>query len=128
MSMMCPPQSVKIVSTPSFFRAFATRCPPETTLASRLFCWRVSSAVVLRWVGVSTVAILHPRCQVRRVRLTPVLSGRLCRGIRRTGRSEVPLPQGSQHDQRQDRGNHVEGHGDGEYAVPPLVLGDRRRD
>src|SRR5262245_24855347 len=29
MSMMWPPQRVKITSTPSFFRARATRCPPE---------------------------------------------------------------------------------------------------
>src|SRR3954470_169087 len=29
MSMMCPPHRVKIVWTPSAFRAFATRWPPE---------------------------------------------------------------------------------------------------
>ena len=29
MSMMWPPHRVKIVSTPSAFSAFATRCPPE---------------------------------------------------------------------------------------------------
>src|SRR5271165_1207421 len=46
MSMMCPPHSVKIVSTPSLLSALATRCPPDTTLASRLFCCSVSSAVV----------------------------------------------------------------------------------
>src|SRR6266542_6343801 len=51
MSMMWPPHSVKIVSTPSLFSAFATRCPPETTFASRVFCFSVSSAVV---VGVAT--------------------------------------------------------------------------
>src|SRR5579863_4937081 len=44
--MMWPPQRVKMVSTPSFFSALATKCPPDTTLASRLFRCRVSSAVV----------------------------------------------------------------------------------
>src|SRR3974390_3146944 len=47
MSMMWPPQSVKIVSTPSFLSALATKWPPETTLASRVFCFSVSSAVVV---------------------------------------------------------------------------------
>src|SRR6516162_9067529 len=47
MSMMWPPQSVKIVSTPSFFSALATRWPPETTSASRLLRLSVSSAVVV---------------------------------------------------------------------------------
>src|SRR5215472_17796335 len=46
MSMMCPPQRVKIVSTPSFFSALATRWPPEMTSASRLLRLSVSSAVV----------------------------------------------------------------------------------
>src|SRR5882757_7477638 len=45
MSMMWPPHSVKIVSTPSFFSARATRCPPEITSALRDFCLSVSSAV-----------------------------------------------------------------------------------
>src|SRR5580692_6934406 len=60
MSMMCPPHSVKIVSTPSFFKALATRCPPETTLASRVFFFSVSSAVVLTGVPetLSTVAFI----------------------------------------------------------------------
>src|SRR5919106_5457225 len=44
---MCPPQSVKIVSTPSFFRALAARWPPEMTTVSVLFLWRVSVAVVV---------------------------------------------------------------------------------
>src|ERR1019366_2386926 len=48
MSMIWPPQSVKIVSTPSFLSALATRWPPETTLLSRSFCFSVSSAVVVR--------------------------------------------------------------------------------
>src|SRR3569623_1885461 len=47
MSMMWPPHSEKIVSTPSFLSAFATRWPPETTPALRVFCLSVSSAVVL---------------------------------------------------------------------------------
>src|SRR5690242_12845241 len=45
--MMWPPQSVKIVSTPSLFSAFATRWPPEMTSASRLLRLSVSSAVVV---------------------------------------------------------------------------------
>src|SRR6267378_8175673 len=57
MSMMCPPQSVKIVSTPSFFSALATRCPPEMTLASRLFRLSVSSAVVVPLLSVVLVAV-----------------------------------------------------------------------
>src|SRR3982074_2040936 len=62
--MMCPPQSVKIVSTPSFFSALATRWPPEATPASRLFLCRVSSAVldfVCTGTGF-TVAISPPNC------------------------------------------------------------------
>src|SRR4029077_1065411 len=46
MSMICPPHSVKMVSTPSALRALATRWPPEMTFASRLFCCSVSSAVL----------------------------------------------------------------------------------
>src|SRR5258706_16383942 len=46
MSMIWPPHSVKIVSTPSFFSARATRCPPEITSALRDFCLSVSSAVL----------------------------------------------------------------------------------
>src|SRR5215467_16310976 len=45
MSMMCPPHSVKMVSTPSFLRALATRWPPETMLGSALLRARVSWAV-----------------------------------------------------------------------------------
>src|ERR1700679_1547588 len=60
--MMCPPHRVKMVSTPSFFSALATRWPPEITLASRIFRCSVSSAVVAL-VGLEmglTVAILSP--------------------------------------------------------------------
>src|SRR5918994_1726312 len=48
MSMMCPPHSVKMVSTPSFFRALATRCPPEirSSVASSLVVWSPLSAMV----------------------------------------------------------------------------------
>src|SRR5579859_709296 len=62
MSMMWPPQSVKMVSTPSFFRALATKWPPEITFASRLLRCRVSSAVVaLGGLEVGfTVAIVSP--------------------------------------------------------------------
>src|SRR5882762_7237206 len=56
MSMMCPPHRVKIVSTPSFFSALATRCPPEMTLASRLLRLSVSSAVVVPLLSVVLVA------------------------------------------------------------------------
>src|SRR3954466_6379740 len=59
MSMIWPPQRVKIVSTPSFFSAFATRWPPEATPASRLFRRRVSSAVVDCLL--SFVALFIPR-------------------------------------------------------------------
>src|ERR1700757_4612069 len=45
MSIMCPPHSVKIVSTPSFLRALATRCPPETMSGSALLRANVSWAV-----------------------------------------------------------------------------------
>src|ERR687898_2776020 len=46
MSMMWPPHSVKIVSTPSFLSALAARWPPEMTLASVLLRCRVSVAVL----------------------------------------------------------------------------------
>ncbi len=42
MSMIWPPHSVKIVSTPSFFSALATRWPPEMTPASLLYLASVS--------------------------------------------------------------------------------------
>src|ERR1700730_2295047 len=45
MSMMWPPHSVKIVSTPSFLSALATSLPPEITLPTLFFCFSVSSAV-----------------------------------------------------------------------------------
>src|SRR5438270_1956125 len=57
MSMMWPPQSVKMVSTPSFFRALATRWPPEMTLVSRLLRLSVSSAVVVLRVSGDLVAV-----------------------------------------------------------------------
>src|SRR5580704_3667376 len=44
--MMWPPQSVKIVSTPSLLSARATRWPPEINVASLLFGRSVSSAVL----------------------------------------------------------------------------------
>src|SRR5579863_8811110 len=59
MSMMWPPHRVKIVSTPSFLRAFATRWPPETSVASLLFGRSVSSAVVeLVALGTDADAVL----------------------------------------------------------------------
>src|ERR1700747_3713097 len=60
--MMWPPQSVKIVSTPSFFRALATRWPPEMTSASRLLRLSVSSAVVvvLLSAGLGAVSSIKP--------------------------------------------------------------------
>src|SRR4029077_1983893 len=57
MSMMCPPHRVKTVSTPSFFSALATRCPPEITLASRDLRLSVSSAVVVPLPSVVLVAV-----------------------------------------------------------------------
>src|SRR6266436_6831261 len=57
MSMMCPPHRVKIVSTPSFFSALATKCPPEMTLASRVLRLSVSSAVVVPLLSVVLVAV-----------------------------------------------------------------------
>ena len=45
MSMMWPPHSVKIVSTPSFLSARATRWPPEMTLPLRSFLASVSREV-----------------------------------------------------------------------------------
>src|SRR5262245_58403813 len=44
--MMCPPQSVKIASTPSALRARATRWPPVTARAAGA-AWR-STAVAIR--------------------------------------------------------------------------------
>src|SRR5215831_4295736 len=64
MSMMWPPQRVKIVSTPSDFSALATRCPPETMLGSALLRASVSSAVVLTgfaFVAASAMGILLNR-------------------------------------------------------------------
>src|SRR2546427_12837999 len=57
MSMMWPPQSVKMVSTPSFFRALATRWPPEMTPVSRLLRLSVSSAVLVLRVSAGLVAV-----------------------------------------------------------------------
>src|ERR1700736_6879534 len=92
--MMCPPHSVKIVSTPSFFSAFATRWPPEATPASRLFLCRVSSGVVdFVCPGTGfTVAISPPNCLMVLYlfdsrfdsRGPPVTDGGSCR--RRVGR------------------------------------------
>src|ERR1700722_4690655 len=59
MSMMWPPQSVKIVSTPSFLSARATRWPPDIRAASLLFGRSVSSAVVgVGALGAATDAVL----------------------------------------------------------------------
>src|ERR1019366_10507768 len=55
MSMIWPPHSVKIVSTPSFLSALATRWPPETRAASLLFGRSVSSAVVAIGAGADAV-------------------------------------------------------------------------
>ena len=60
-SMMCPPQRVKIVSTPSFASAAPTKCPPEMTPASWLFLARVSSAVVDRIRSLATLAMICSR-------------------------------------------------------------------
>src|SRR5437016_9723851 len=65
MSMMCPPHRVKIVSTPSFLSALATRCPPEMTLASRLLRLSVSSAVVVALLSVVLVAVSSMDASIR---------------------------------------------------------------
>ena len=46
-----------MVSTPSFLSAAATKCPPETTLWSRLFRANVSSAVLDVCLSVETLAM-----------------------------------------------------------------------
>src|SRR2546423_8450886 len=65
MSMMCPPHRVKMVSTPSFFSALATRCPPEMTSALRLFRLSVSSAVVVALPSVVLVAVSSMDASIR---------------------------------------------------------------
>src|SRR5438132_156493 len=86
MSMMWPPQSVKMVSTPSFFRALATRWPPEMTLVSRLLRLSVSSAVVVLRVSAGLVAV---SCIDASITIScepggPVILGRSCGVFRRS--------------------------------------------
>src|SRR5918996_5890965 len=70
MSMIWPPHSVKIVSTPSFFRALAARWPPEMTLASVLRCFSVSVAVV-DMIPLAPSRVRLARLLARRLRLDP---------------------------------------------------------
>src|SRR5271170_2740075 len=111
--MMWPPQSVKMVSTPSFLSALATRWPPEITLASRLLRCRVSSAVVaLTGLGVGfTVAMLSPSsgCWMLGAALREMLD-----------------PHGLQHEERHQRCDHVEGHENRKHRGPAVRLCDDR--
>src|SRR5919106_1443068 len=68
--MIWPPHSVKIVSTPSFFRALAARWPPEMTLASVLRCFSVSVAVV-DMIPLAPSRVRLARLLARRLRLDP---------------------------------------------------------
>src|ERR671918_414114 len=70
MSMMWPPHSVKIVSTPSFRSALAARWPPEMTLASVLRCFSVSVAV-LDMIPLASFSCRLARLLARRIRLDP---------------------------------------------------------
>src|SRR5579872_5455281 len=82
--MMCPPHSVKMVSTPSFFSAFATRCPPETTPASRLFFCRVSSAVVvagLDGTGAATLMLVPRKNAFLRTAIPDRVRGSRCAAV-----------------------------------------------
>src|SRR3954469_25053532 len=83
MSMMCPPHRVKIVWTPSAFRAFATRWPPEM----------VAPAAVVSPAPDATVA---PAAPLRAVPGTVWVMGRSAprgRGRFHTAyRMEVPTP------------------------------------
>src|SRR5438270_3403644 len=82
MSMMCPPHSVKIVSTPSLFSALATRWPPEMTVESRVLRLRVSSAVVVDAVvvgarGAMTEAMYRSFCwDIERLQLLRIKTRR----------------------------------------------------
>src|SRR5580658_8043589 len=127
MSMMWPPHSVKIVSTPSFFSAFATRCPPETTPASRLLRLSVSSAVEVAGAAGTGLAFMRsPRSDPfvtqwggapypstpRRVRHRRRADRRIRR--LRADRGEVLGTHRLEHEQPERGGHEVAGDGEGE--------------
>src|SRR2546429_8926552 len=82
MSMLGPPHSVKIVSTPSLFSALATRWPPEMTVESRVLRLRVSSAggvdaVVVGGRGAMTEAMYRSFCwDIERLQLLRIKTHR----------------------------------------------------
>src|SRR5580700_1568290 len=147
MSMMCPPHRVKMVSTPSFFRALATRCPPEMTSASRLLRLSVSSAVVVPLVSAILGAVSSMHASIHnKVSATPAVLSRRPRssGVRpeERGRSVASArrqlrawiyahgPGGvrgahglEDHDGHQGRQDVERGGGD-EYRVPISFRGD----
>src|ERR1700722_17808759 len=127
MSMMWPPQSVKIVSTPSLFSALATRWPPEITPASRLLRCRVSSAVVLLdGIGVGLTLAMVPPWKSRGTRAARV-GGRAHRE-RLAALREMPYAHRLEYHQSEESRNGVAGHGDGEDRAPAMRLRNDRCD
>src|SRR5271165_984730 len=136
MSMMWPPQSVKIVSTPSFLSALATRWPPEITLASRLLRCRVSSAVLgLAGIGVGfTVAMLSPNSRMDPAKPSGGARARRSRdcGCRRGHRSGEFSPalckmlhaHGLQYKKREQSRCDIETHCQDKYRPPAVRFGN----
>src|SRR6266513_1905258 len=148
MSMMCPPHRVKMVSTPSFFSALATRCPPEMTSALRLFRLRVSSAVVVPRLSVVLVAVSSMDASIRnncprrygsrgsgvrtrrpsasggRARSHPSARRQLRRGTNGGGPIRVRAAHGLQDHDGHQRREDVECGGGDEYPVPISLRGD----
>src|ERR1700741_2447585 len=98
--MMCPPHRVKIVSTPSFFSALATRWPPETTPASRLLRCRGSSAV-LDAAAAGVAALMRPASVSPGTALSAGTAGApsAARRARGADRLEVPRAHRLEHEQ-----------------------------
>src|SRR3954451_19855347 len=121
MSMIWPPQRVKIVSTPSFFSAFATRWPPEATPACRLFRCRVSSAVVECFLSIVSAGAgtgLTLAMVPYSSRGPSVANGLVCEmGL--TDR-KVSRSQRLQDQQRESGSQKVEAHGDHENRAPAV--------
>src|SRR5882762_6989256 len=144
MSMTWPPHRVKIVSTPSFLSALATKCPPEMTLASRVFRLSVSSAVVVPLLSAVLVAVVSSMdppfvtlvCDSKDSRGSGTHLGRssgawpeerhlqasarrqLRRGINGRGPIRVRAAQGLQDQNRHQRRHDVEHRRRHEYRVP----------
>src|ERR1700733_887225 len=145
MSMMWPPHNVKMVSTPSFLSAFATRCPPETTAASRLLGCKVLSAVVVAAVVAAAEdagGMVSPRwstgSRARRARGGAARLSVARRGLhwRAPARDRFVLHLGTrggkvldahrlQHEQAERGGQQVEAHRDHEDGVPAHGYGKR---